>query len=101
MQFARCWETIARSKAVAMLVAARAGLPVHTHTPTEVKAAITGSGRADKAQVGTMVARILKLEAPPRPADAADAVALAICHLWRGAGADRIAQALARRGASA
>jgi crossover junction endodeoxyribonuclease RuvC len=84
-----------------MLVAARAGLPVHTHTPTEVKAAITGSGRAEKAQVGTMVARILKLDAPPKPADAADAVALAICHLWRGAAAARIAEALARQGGRA
>ena len=83
---------------LAMLVAARSGLPVHTHTPTEVKAAITGSGRADKAQVGTMVARLLRLEAPPKPADAADAVALAICHLWRGAADDRIAAALARQG---
>lgn len=87
----------AQAAGLAMLVAARAGIPVHTHTPTEVKAAITGSGRADKAQVGTMVARILKLAAAPRPADAADAVALAICHLWRGAGADRIAQALAKQ----
>jgi crossover junction endodeoxyribonuclease RuvC len=88
----------AQAAGLAMLVAARAGLPVHTHTPTEVKAAITGSGRADKAQVGTMVARLLKLAAPPKPADAADAVALAICHLWRGAADDRIAAALARQG---
>lgn len=91
----------AQAAGLAMLVAARAGLPVHTHTPTEVKAAITGSGRADKAQVGTMVARLLRLSAPPRPADAADAVALAICHLWRGAANDRIAQALAARGGTA
>ncbi len=88
----------AQASGLAMLVAARAGLPVHTHTPTEVKAAITGSGRADKAQVGTMVARILKLDAAPKPADAADAVALAICQLWRGAGAERIAKALAKQG---
>lgn len=86
----------AQAAGLAMLVAARRGLPVHTHTPTEVKAAITGSGKADKAQVGAMVARILRLTAPPRPADAADAVALALCHLWRGAASDRIAQALAR-----
>ncbi|MDQ7991381.1 MAG: crossover junction endodeoxyribonuclease RuvC, partial [Propionicimonas sp.] len=79
----------AQAAGLAMVVAARRGIPVHTHTPTEVKAAITGSGRADKAQVGAMVARILKLDAPPRPADAADAAALAICHLWRGAGQDR------------
>jgi crossover junction endodeoxyribonuclease RuvC len=87
----------AQAAGIAMLVGARAGLPVHSHTPTEVKAAITGSGRADKAQVGTMVARVLKLSAPPKPADAADAVALAICHLWRGAGADRIAQAMEKQ----
>jgi len=86
----------AQAAGIAMLVAARQGIAVHSHTPTEVKAAITGSGRAGKAQVGAMVTRILKLDAPPRPADAADAVALAICHLWRGAGQDRIDAALAR-----
>ena len=91
----------AQAAGLAMLVGARAGLPVHTHTPTEVKAAITGSGRADKAQVGVMVARILKLSEPPKPADAADAVALALCHLWRGAAADRIATALAKQTALA
>jgi len=94
----------AQAAGLAMVVAARRDLPVYTHTPTEVKAAISGSGRADKAQVGAMVARILRLTSPPRPADAADAVALAICHLWRGAAADRIEAALARntsrRGAS-
>ncbi len=89
----------AQAAGIAMLVAARRGIAVHTHTPTEVKAAITGSGRADKAQVGTMVSRILKLDAPPKPADAADAVALAICHLWRGAGQDRLEAAMARQAA--
>jgi crossover junction endodeoxyribonuclease RuvC len=88
----------AQASGLAMLVAAKAGLPVHTHTPTEVKAAITGSGRADKAQVGKMVARLLRLPAAPKPADAADAVALAVCHLWRGAADDRISAALARQG---
>jgi crossover junction endodeoxyribonuclease RuvC len=87
----------AQAAGLAMLAAAKAGLPVYTHTPTEVKAAITGSGRADKAQVGKMVARLLKLDAAPKPADAADAVALAICHLWRGAASDRIAQAVAKQ----
>lgn len=87
----------AQASGLALLVAAKAGLPAHLHTPTEVKAAITGSGRADKAQVGKMVARLLKLEAPPKPADAADAVALAICHLWRGAASDRIEAALAKQ----
>jgi len=80
----------AQAAGVAMLVAARHNLPVRQHTPSEVKAAITGSGRADKAQVGTMVKRILHLDAPPSPADAADAVALAICHAWRGAAVDRL-----------
>lgn len=92
----------AQAAGLAMVAGARRGIPVHLHTPTEVKAAITGSGRADKAQVGAMVTRILKLEAAPRPADAADAVALAICHLWRGAGQRRIEAALAKaKGASA
>ena len=73
----------AQASAVAMLCAARRGLPVALHTPSEVKAAVTGSGRADKAQVGAMVTRLLRLDAPPKPADAADALALAICHIWR------------------
>lgn len=72
---------------IAMVTAARRRIPVALHTPSEVKAAVTGSGRADKAQVQAMVARILGLAQVPRPADAADALALAICHLWRPAGA--------------
>jgi crossover junction endodeoxyribonuclease RuvC len=80
----------AQAAGVAMLVAARRGLPVALHTPSEVKAAITGSGRADKDQVGAMVTRILRLEAPPKPADAADALALAICHVWRGGAVARV-----------
>ena len=86
----------AQAAGIAMLVAARHGIPVVTHTPSEVKAAITGSGRADKAQVGVMVARLLRLESAPKPADAADAVALAICHLWRGTAANRYAEAIAK-----
>jgi len=86
----------AQAAGVAMLVGARHGLPVHQHTPSEVKAAITGSGRADKAQIGLMVTRVLKLAEAPKPADAADAVALAVCHLWRGAGQARVAAALER-----
>jgi crossover junction endodeoxyribonuclease RuvC len=73
----------AQAGAVALLCAARRGIPVALHTPSEVKAAVTGSGRADKAQVGAMVTRILKLPELPTPADAADALALAICHSWR------------------
>jgi len=71
---------------LAMVAAARRGIPVAMHTPSEVKAAVTGSGRAGKQQVQTMVARILGLDELPRPADAADALALAICHAWRPAG---------------
>jgi len=81
----------AQAAGVAMLVAARHGVPVVTYTPTEVKAAITGTGSAGKAQVGAMVARIMRLDGPPRPVDAADAVALAICHLWRGGARNRYA----------
>ncbi|MER5490834.1 crossover junction endodeoxyribonuclease RuvC [Streptomyces sp. NPDC002454] len=83
----------AQASAVAVLCAARRGLPVALHTPSEVKAAVTGSGRADKAQVGAMVTRILRLAAPPKPADAADALALAICHIWRAPAANRLQQA--------
>ncbi len=72
---------------IAMVAAARRRIPVALHTPSEVKAAVTGNGRADKAQVATMVTRLLGLDEAPRPADAADALALAICHLWRPAGA--------------
>ena len=85
----------AQAGAVAVLCAARRGLPVVLHTPSEVKAAVTGSGRADKAQVGLMVARLLRLPGPPRPADAADALALAICHLWRAPVQARLAAAVA------
>ncbi len=73
----------AQISGVALLLAAQRGLPVTLHTPSEVKAAITGYGSADKAQVGAMVARVLGLSEVPRPADAADALALAICHAWR------------------
>ncbi len=76
----------AQAGAIAIACAARRGLPVALHTPSEVKAAVTGSGRADKGQVTTMVTKLLRITDPPRPADAADALALAICHLWRGAG---------------
>lgn len=74
----------AQVSGVALLAAARAGVPVALHTPSEVKAAVTGDGRAGKAHVAAMVTRILDLRTPPRPADATDALALAVCHLWRG-----------------
>ncbi|MEE1939062.1 crossover junction endodeoxyribonuclease RuvC [Streptomyces sp. TRM 70361] len=86
----------AQASAVAMLCAARRGLPVALHTPSEVKAAVTGSGRAGKEQVGAMVTRLLRLDAPPKPADAADALALAICHIWRAPAQHRLQQARLR-----
>jgi len=86
----------AQAAALAVLAAARAGVPVALHTPSEVKAAVTGSGRADKAQVATMVTRLLRLSAAPKPADASDALALAICQLWRGTAHAKLAAAVAR-----
>jgi crossover junction endodeoxyribonuclease RuvC len=74
----------AQASGVALHLAASRGLTVGLHTPSEVKAAITGFGAANKAQVGTMVAKVLGLAEIPRPADAADALALAICHAWKG-----------------
>jgi crossover junction endodeoxyribonuclease RuvC len=88
----------AQASAVAITAAARRGLPVVLHTPSEVKAAVTGNGRADKQQVGAMVTRLLGLAEPPKPADAADALALAICHVWRGAAQSRLAAAVAAAG---
>jgi crossover junction endodeoxyribonuclease RuvC len=85
----------AQSAAVAVLSAARRDLPVHWHTPSEVKAAVTGNGRADKAQVAFMVTRVLGLAAAPKPVDATDALALAICQAWRGGIQRRLAQAVA------
>jgi len=85
----------AQAGAVAITCAARRGIPVVLHTPSEVKAAVTGNGRADKDQVGVMVARLLGLSEIPKPADAADALALAICHLWRGDSSARLAAAAA------
>ena len=73
----------AQVSGIALLAAARRSLSVGLHTPSEVKAAITGYGQADKKQLGAMVAKVLKLESIPKPADAADALALAICHAWR------------------
>jgi crossover junction endodeoxyribonuclease RuvC len=87
----------AQASGVAMVVAARRGLPVALHTPSEVKAAVTGSGRADKDQVTTMVTRILKLAERPTPADAADALALAICQVWRGGVTSKLQEAVASR----
>jgi len=84
----------AQASGLAMVAAARRGIPVALHTPSEVKAAVSGNGRADKAQVGVMVTRLLHLTEAPKPADAADALALAITHIWRGGAQSRIDAAL-------
>ncbi len=87
----------ASASAIIMLAATKRDIPIYVYTPTEVKAAVSGNGRADKAQVTSMVTRILKLTEAPKPADAADSLALAICHAWRGLGQARISAALAKR----
>ncbi len=85
----------AQVSGLALVAAATRGIPVAMHTPSEVKAAVSGSGRADKAQVAAMVTRLLRLDEAPKPADAADALALAICHLWRGQATNRLQAAVA------
>ena len=77
---------VAQISGVVMMLAHKYSIPVFLHTPSEVKAAVTGSGRANKAQVGNMVAKILGLDEVPKPADAADSLAIAICHAWKSVG---------------
>ncbi len=85
----------AQISGVALHLAAKRGLTVGLHTPSEVKAAITGYGSADKKQVATMVAKVLGLAELPTPADASDALAIAICHAWkRGAAVAPVGGAL-------
>jgi len=81
---------------IALLLAAKRGIPVMMHTPSEVKAAVTGNGRANKSQVADMVVRILSLKEVPKPVDSTDALALAICNIWRGGATSKIEGALAR-----
>ena len=83
----------AQAAGIALLVAARNNIPVMMHTPSEVKAAVTGSGRANKTQVADMVKRLLALSEIPKPVDSTDALALAICHLWRSGGSARLVEA--------
>jgi crossover junction endodeoxyribonuclease RuvC len=85
----------AQAAGIALLVAAQNSIPVFMHTPSEVKAAVTGSGRANKSQVSEMVKRLLNLQEIPKPADSADALALAICHIWRGGANSKIKSAVA------
>ncbi len=77
---------VAQISGVVLMLAHKHKIPVYLHTPSEVKAAVTGSGRANKNQVGTMVAKILGLAEIPKPADAADSLAIAICHAWKSGG---------------
>jgi len=86
----------AQVSGIAIVAAAGRGIPVALHTPSEVKAAVTGSGRADKNQVTTMVTRLLRLGERPSPPDAADALALAMCHIWRGGATARLDAAVVR-----
>lgn len=86
----------AQVSGIALLIAAQNAISVQSYTPSEVKAAVSGNGRADKSQVTSMVQRILNLDAAPKPADAADALAIAICHVWRGTSLKRIANAMQR-----
>lgn len=86
----------AQASGVVALAAARRSIPVAWHTPSEVKAAVSGNGNADKAQVTAMITRLLKLPAAPKPADAADALALALCHLWRSPMQGRLLAAAAK-----
>jgi crossover junction endodeoxyribonuclease RuvC len=90
----------AQASGVVALAAARRSIPVAWHTPSEVKAAVSGNGNADKAQVTAMITRLLRLPAAPKPADAADALALALCHLWRSPMQNRLlaAATIARMG---
>ena len=84
--------SVGQASGIALAVAARAGVPVTQYSPNEVKLAVTGDGQAGKREVQTMVARLLRMAEPPRPPDVADALALALCHVWR----DRLGQAVAR-----
>jgi crossover junction endodeoxyribonuclease RuvC len=79
---ARTAISVGQASGLALAAAARRGIPVTHYSPNEVKLAVTGYGVAEKAQVQAMVARLCRLDAPPSPPDAADALALAICHLW-------------------
>ncbi len=80
---ARTAMSVGQASGLALATAARMGIPVTQYSPNEVKLAVTGDGAADKVQMQAMVARLLNLDAPPKPPDAADALALALCHLWR------------------
>ncbi|HUG07514.1 MAG TPA: crossover junction endodeoxyribonuclease RuvC [Acidimicrobiia bacterium] len=73
--------SVGRASGVALLAAAEAGIGVYEYVPTAIKSAITGDGSAHKGQIQQMVTRLLRLKDPPKPVDAADALAIALCHL--------------------
>lgn len=98
---ARTAISVGQASGLALAAAARRGIPVTHYSPNEVKLAVTGYGAADKAQMQAMVARLCDLDTPPSPPDAADALALAICHLWAGSVRARTADADGGSGASA
>ncbi len=89
--------SVGQASGLAMAEAVAAGCQVSQYSPNEVKLAVTGDGAADKMQVQTMVQRLLGLATPPKPADAADAAALALCHLAHAPARARLAAATARR----
>lgn len=93
---ARTAMLLGHARGVAVLAAALRQLPVHEYPPAEVKKTVVGSGRATKTQVGFMVRQHLKLAEVPRPSDAADGCAIALCHLFR---ADRVGVAATLLGA--
>ncbi|MDH3538937.1 MAG: crossover junction endodeoxyribonuclease RuvC [Acidimicrobiia bacterium] len=85
--------SVGRASGVALLAAAQAGVPVHEYTPSAVKAAVAGYGKATKDQIRYIVTSRLKLKSRPEPADAADALAIALCHLQGGVGMEHLQQA--------
>jgi len=88
---------LAEVRGVVLLAAAEAGLPVHSYSPREVKQRITGYGHADKHQMQTMVRAMLRMSETPEPPDAADALAVALCHIYAEQAASTIARASAPR----
>jgi crossover junction endodeoxyribonuclease RuvC len=96
---ARTAISVGQASGLALAVAARAAVPVTQYSPNEVKLAVTGDGRAGKREVQEMVARLLRMDEPPRPPDVADALALALCHVWRDRLGTAIERAVERQGA--
>jgi crossover junction endodeoxyribonuclease RuvC len=98
---ARTAFAVGQARGVVLLAAGQRGVPSQSYTPQQVKGAVCGNGRADKAQVGRMVAWLLALSSPPAPDHAADALAVAICALNRAPLTMALAGARRRAGAPA